>query len=164
MDASASVVWNSLAWVGTGSTISLWYRTGETNPPGGTWISAPSSPTPLSVQSRYIQYRADLSTADTSITPVLESVTLTSALINYPPVITGQAALSTPEDAALTILLSNLTVTDVNNTYPTGFTLTVLDGTNYTHTGNTITPALNYNGSLTVPVKVNDGQADSNTF
>jgi hypothetical protein len=80
------------------------------------------------------------------------------------PVIIGQSTLTTPEDTALTILLSNLTVTDVDNTYPNGFTLTVLDGANYTFAGTTITPASNFNGILTVPVKVNDGTLDSNTF
>jgi hypothetical protein len=94
--------------------------------------------------------------------PATVSITVTP--VNDAPVITGQSALSTPEDTALTILLSNLTVTDVDNTYPTGFTLTVLAGTNYTFTGSTITPASNYNGTLTVPVKVNDGALDSNTF
>ena len=84
--------------------------------------------------------------------------------VNDAPEITGQSALSTNEDTALTILLGNLTVTDVDNTYPTGFSLTVHDGANYTHVGNIITPTHNFHGLLTVPLHVNDGQADSNTF
>ncbi|MHB0988298.1 MAG: tandem-95 repeat protein [Bellilinea sp.] len=83
---------------------------------------------------------------------------------NDPPVITGQVVLTTPEDTPLTITLDDLTVTDPDNTYPTDFSLTVLPGTNYSRLGNQITPASNFNGSLTVPVIVNDGQADSNTF
>jgi hypothetical protein len=91
------------------------------------------------------------------------SVTVTS--VNDPPTITGQATpLSTPEDTALTITLSALTVTDPDNTYPTGFTLSVQNGTNYTRSGNTITPAANFTGTLTVPVTVNDGTANSNVF
>ena len=92
------------------------------------------------------------------------NLTVTVAPVNDAPVISAQAALSTPEDTALTILLTNLTVTDVDDSYPADFTLTVLSGSNYTLAGATITPALNYNGTLIVPVYVNDGSADSNTF
>ena len=78
--------------------------------------------------------------------------------------ITGQHTVTTNEDTALTISLSYLLVTDPDNTYPTGFSLTVQAGTNYTVLGATITPAANFSGVLTVPVKVNDGLADSNVY
>ena len=55
-------------------------------------------------------------------------------------------------------------MTDADNTYPDDFSLTVLAGTNYTVVGATITPAADFNGELTVPVKVNDGTVDSNTY
>jgi hypothetical protein len=55
-------------------------------------------------------------------------------------------------------------VNDPDNTYPTGFTLTIHDGNNYTHSGAVITPAADFNGTLTVPVHVNDGQSDSNVY
>jgi len=80
------------------------------------------------------------------------------------PIITGQDPLSTPEETSLEITLDNLIVTDGDSTYPDDFTLSVLDGTNYSRSGNTITPAVDFNGTLTVPVKVNDGANDSNTF
>jgi hypothetical protein len=91
-----------------------------------------------------------------------ENVTIEA--VNAAPVITGQDSLSTLEDTALTVVLDNLIVSDPDNTYPIGFTLTVLSGTNYTFVDNTITPAVNFIGTLTVPVKVNDGTADSNVF
>ena len=96
-------------------------------------------------------------------------VTITISLINDAPVITGQNPLNTPEETALTITLNELTVTDPDNTYPDDFTLTVQDGTNYSRAGNTITPSVDFNGTLTVPVTVNDGttgvtlQWDANT-
>jgi gliding motility-associated-like protein len=90
------------------------------------------------------------------------SVTVTA--VNDAPVITGQAALSVNEDNALSIALGNLTVTDPDNTYPTGFTLTVLAGTNYSVAGTTITPSANFSGTLTVPVRVRDGNTDSAPF
>lgn len=83
---------------------------------------------------------------------------------NDAPIITGQQALSTNEDQAKAILFSNLFVTDPDNTYPTGFTLTILSGSNYTFSGTTITPALNFTGTLSVGVKVNDGTVDSAPF
>jgi hypothetical protein len=89
---------------------------------------------------------------------------ITVTPVNDAPVITGQATLTTSFNTALTITLPNLVVTDVDNTYPNGFSLTVMSGTNYTFTGNTITPTAGFSGTLTVPVKVNDGIADSNTF
>lgn len=78
------------------------------------------------------------------------------------PVITGQIPnpLTTPEETALPITLGNLVVFDPDSTYPNDFTLSVQDGTNYTRVGNTITPALDFNGNLSVPVTVNDGVAD----
>ena len=87
------------------------------------------------------------------------TVNVTISAVNDPPVITAQATLTTPEDTALAIGLGNLTVTDPDNVYPADFSLTVQTGTNYTLVGNTLTPALNYTGGLTVPVIVNDGTA-----
>jgi hypothetical protein len=93
-----------------------------------------------------------------------QTFTITVTPVNDAPQITGQQSLSTPEDTALTIALSDLTVVDPDNTYPTGFTLIVQDGANYTHNGADITPAADFNGTLTVPVRVNDGQLDSNVY
>ena len=56
------------------------------------------------------------------------------------PVITGQRALSAPQDWPLTIGLSDLTVSDPDNSYPKGFALWVQGGSNYGRSGNTITP------------------------
>jgi len=93
---------------------------------------------------------------------VLSVITVTP--VNNAPVITGQTVLSVNEDTALVIQLTDLTVTDLDNTYPTGFTLTVQTGTDYTVSGTEITPAANFNGTLTVPVLVNDGANDSNIY
>lgn len=95
-----------------------------------------------------------------------QSFSITVANVNDAPVITGQTPnpLRGAPGSALTIQLNHLIVTDVDDTYPTGFTLTVQNGANYTRTNNTITPAANFTGLLTVPVRVNDGEANSNTF
>src|SRR6185436_15880153 len=91
------------------------------------------------------------------------SVTVTP--VNDAPVITSQNPVSTPEDTARAIAFADLNVADPDDTYPTGFSLTVLPGANYSVSlGTTITPAANFTGTLTVPVRVNDGTVDSNTF
>ncbi len=80
------------------------------------------------------------------------------------PEITGQTSLSLDEDSSLAITLDNLTVDDADSTFPGDFTLTLEAGSNYTLSGNTITPSANFNGELTVPARVNDGTNNSNVF
>jgi len=71
-------------------------------------------------------YYARAYATNTSGTTYGSDITFTTL---YAPVITGQNALSTNEDTALTINLGNLTVTDADSSYPTGFSLTVNSGT-----------------------------------
>jgi len=84
--------------------------------------------------------------------------------VNDAPVITGQLPLYTESGVALEITLDDLTVTDVDNDYPADFTLYVQSGSNYTLDGNTITPDTEFTGVLVVPVYVNDGTDNSNTY
>lgn len=83
---------------------------------------------------------------------------------NVPPVITGQVALSLEENTSLTLALSHLKVTDPDNKYPTGFTLTVHAGANYQVSGTRITPAKGFSGKISPEVTVNDGKDNSNRF
>jgi gliding motility-associated-like protein len=91
-------------------------------------------------------------------------VTVTPKAQNVPPVITGQTGISTPRNRPVTIALGNLIVTDPDNKFPDDFTLTVMEGSNYTVSGNRITPATDFVGTLTVNVTVSDGNSTSNTF
>jgi hypothetical protein len=84
--------------------------------------------------------------------------------VNITPVITAAKAFKVASNSPLTILLSDLTVSDPDGIYPTGYTITVKDGSNYTRNGNQITPVSGYGGNLTVPVIVNDGMDNSETF
>ena len=79
--------------------------------------------------------------------------------INDAPEITGQETLTTNEDEAITVNLTDLQVTDVDNEFPADFTLTLLEGDNYTVAGNVVTPDLNYFGALTVPLTLTDGDS-----
>ncbi len=98
---------------------------------------------------------------DGSADSAVFNLSVTVNAVNDAPVITGQNPLSTNEDMPLTIALSSLNITDADSS---SFTLTVQNGADYTVSGTTITPSANFNGNLTVPVKVNDGGIDSNIF
>ncbi|WP_420387367.1 Ig-like domain-containing protein [Roseivirga sp.] len=85
--------------------------------------------------------------------------------VNDAPVIQSQAGtIISDMDSPLTIQLSDLIVNDPDNSYPDDFTLTVEAGDNYTLDGNTITAVEDFFGEVTVPVRVNDGNADSESF
>jgi gliding motility-associated-like protein len=84
--------------------------------------------------------------------------------INDAPVIVSQQSVGTTAGEAITLQLSFLSVNDPDDAYPSDFTLKVLSGDNYTVSGNEVTPHENYQGTLTVGVRVNDGSADSETF
>ena len=92
------------------------------------------------------------------------TVSITVNPINDVPQITGQTPLGVLEDQDLPISLGNLVVTDPDNVYPDDFILSVGPGSNYDLSGTTVIPDPNFNGSLTVPVRVNDGEDNSNDF
>src|SRR5690606_9936800 len=83
---------------------------------------------------------------------------------NEPPTITGQQPLSINQGESITIALSHLSVTDPDDTYPTGFTLKLYGGSNYTFNGTTVTPAADFSVTLSVPVTVNDGTNESKRY
>jgi gliding motility-associated-like protein len=85
-------------------------------------------------------------------------------VVNKPPIITGQVALSTNENQPVTIQLSHLLVSDADNKYPDDFTLKVLSGNGYKVSGNTVTPSTDFTGTLSVNVTVHDGTDNSAAF
>jgi hypothetical protein len=107
------------------------------------------------------------STVDISITDghatIHETYTLEVIAVNDAPVITAQSALTTNEDVAITLQKANFTITDEDNPL-TDISLKVQAGTNYTYVGNTVTPAANFNGPLTVNLIASDPGKDSQPF
>ena len=88
--------WQTIAWSATvppATSVALSVRAGDSPTPGGSWtswaaVTGPSGGAPLSLpRYRYIQYRADLSTADTSVSPSLHDVTVTYAPNQVPTAI-----------------------------------------------------------------------------
>jgi gliding motility-associated-like protein len=84
--------------------------------------------------------------------------------VNVAPIISGQASITIRKDSSVVIQLSDLVVTDPDDNYPNGFTLSVFSGNNYSIAGTTVTPQSGFTGSLFVPVRVNDGKNDSEPF
>lgn len=122
---------------------------------GNTVVPEPNFNGTLSVQ---------VQVGDGSLTSNIFSIAVDVLPVNDAPVITGQVPVETPEDTPVNIQLSHLTVLDVDNAYPAGFTLVVSPGVNYTVSGSSVTPAANFNGTLNVNVSVNDGTHNSDTF
>ncbi len=84
---------------------------------------------------------------------------------NRKPEITGQREIQTDEDEPVEIQITDLYVKDPDDWwFPFGFTMQLYEGKNYTLDGNTVIPDQNFNGILTVPVTVNDGEDDSKKF
>lgn len=102
--------------------------------------------------------------ASDGTTSVDQSFTVTVANVNDAPQITNQSPLSIAEDSSIVIQLTDITVIDPDNVYPGTFMFTLQDGPNYSINGNTIIPDADFNGSLSVPITVNDGEADSAPF
>jgi hypothetical protein len=76
----------------------------------------------------------------------------------------SQITISLNEDSQRQINFTDLTVFDPDSSYPEDFTLTIQDGDNYSFDQQTLTPDANFNGVLSVPVFVNDGELDSNVL
>jgi len=106
-DAASQVSWHSVYWTGTtppGTSLSISVRTGNTPTPDGSWtafqrIAAPGA---FSALSQYIQYRADLATADPSVTPQLEDIIVSTDQAPSAVNDTATTALNTPYTFAAT--------------------------------------------------------------
>lgn len=80
------------------------------------------------------------------------------------PTITGQESLSTKVDTPITIELTDLVVSDPTSTYPDGYTLTLFEGTNYTISGQTVTPSTGFTGTLSVLATITKGATTSPAY
>jgi len=82
-DAGGAVSWGTLSWSATtpaGTSVALEVRRGNTPTPDGTWTayaSVATSGASVAGVSRYLQYRATLTSSDPAATPSLNDVTVT---------------------------------------------------------------------------------------
>lgn len=80
------------------------------------------------------------------------------------PQIIGQRYLSVVEEGSLAIAITDFVVNDPDSRFPQQFSFTLAPGSNYTLTGTTVTPAKDFNGTLTIPARVSDGETESAVF
>lgn len=84
---------------------------------------------------------------------------------NTVPEITGTASqLSTPEETIFTLQISDLVIEDPDVSSFDNYTIEVYSGDNYSFNGSEITPDVDFNGTLTVSITVNDGYDTSEPF
>lgn len=85
--------------------------------------------------------------------------------VNDAPIIKSQLnPLSTQEGVAVAINVTDLVIEDVDNDFPGNFSLIIGEGDNYTVSNNLVSPIEGFIGRISVPVKVNDGESDSEEF
>jgi hypothetical protein len=90
-DAGQQVDWNALSWTAdtpAGTRVALSVRTGNTPTPDGSWSGfnlVGSSGGSIGGNSRYLQYRVELSSSDQDRTPTLSDVTASYAADTTPP-------------------------------------------------------------------------------
>jgi len=93
-----------------------------------------------------------------------DAVLFTMNNVNDPPVISGQQTLSIPEDQTLTILLSSLNVSDVDNSQ-SDLSVEIQAGDHYSViSANSLLPEENYNDTLSVNLIVNDLESSSEVY
>lgn len=80
------------------------------------------------------------------------------------PTIDSQNPISLNEDTQRQIEFTDLNVSDPDSIYPEDFSMTIQEGANYSINQQILTPDADFDGTLSVPVVVNDGGLDSNVF
>jgi hypothetical protein len=80
------------------------------------------------------------------------------------PLINSQNVISLSEDTNRQINFTDLNVSDADSAYPQNFTLTIQTGDNFSINQQFLRPDADFNGVLSVPVTINDGELDSNMF
>lgn len=81
-----------------------------------------------------------------------------------PPEIVGQNDVRVNEDESLNLQLEDLRVVDPDSKFPDDFTIEINDGDNYTRDGSVIKPLPDFNGQLTVLIRVFDSFSFSNFY
>jgi hypothetical protein len=168
-DAGARSSWGNAAWtsdVPAGTALAMNVRTGETPVPDGTWSAyapLPSSGSPVGATSRYLQYRADLSTSASSASPALRDFTLGYSLFAPPDVVAAVPPLGTCISTAHSCVSIPVTFTRSNTAGMRGYSVHVVlgGGLNVCGTPFTKGPYLSAAGATTFQVVDNhDGSYD----
>ncbi len=173
-DANAAVNWRTMQWTANrpaGTSIQMAVRTGNTpNADDGTWSAwqVIAAPGPLALNSRYIQYRAILSTTNPSVTPEVHDVIIStgSAPVAVPD------SLVVPENGFVTLpatgpgsLVANDTDADSNALEVAAVGLASHGIVELNFDGSVkYTPAANYSGPDSFVYTVSDGLLTSSAL
>jgi Calx-beta domain/Purple acid Phosphatase, N-terminal domain len=176
LDAGASTQWGSADWTAitpANTSVALSARFGDTPATDGTWtgfvpLSAPGTNN-LSQTSRYLQYRAVLTSTAAALTPSLNDITFTAAAGAIPPGI-SIADVSVNEgdtgqtNAVVTLTLSASTSSSVTVQYATADG-TAAATTDYPGASGTATFAPNATTTtITIPVNGDTTVEPNETF
>lgn len=156
--------WGELSWIAgepAGTDVVLSVRTGDTAIPDGTWTPfavITSSGDPIAGTTRYVQYRAELSTTDPNVTPALELVSITHGEIA--PVAQDQSVTTNQNTpVAITLVATDEDGDTLTYSIVGGPSNGVLSGTG---ANRTYTPNAGFTGSDQFTFRANDGTVDSN--
>ena len=102
-----------------------------------------------------------LTISDGDASSEVNIVEVTVNPVNDAPLVSGLIEpIVTEEDMSFQLSVSDFEISDPDN--PLGnFVLVIGEGKNYTLQGSTIIPDQHYNGTLSIPIIVSDGEADS---
>jgi len=157
-DGGSSKAWQEAVWqaeLPAGTEIKLFQRQGNTPTPDNTWTefkAIAASGDNVGGTSRYIQYRADLSSSNSAVTPVLQSVAIGCSEPNCPTV-----AFTPQTGTALPTASVGLAYTQTISTTPSGYKFTATGlpaGLSINETSGVIsgTPTVSGNFNVTVTV------------
>jgi hypothetical protein len=96
-----------------------------------------------------------ISDGELNSTSVTRNITVSA--VNDCPVISDHVSLTKPEDDTILIRPEHLVFTDVDDE-PGSFSVSVASGINYSYTGSIVTPAKDFNGTISVNVRLSDSE------
>src|SRR5439155_24767311 len=166
-DAQAPVAWHSIQWVAgapSGTSVAISVRTGGTPIPDTTWSAfvPVAAPGPLTQSSRFIQYRAAMTTSDPNQTPELDDIIVST---DHAPVAVNDAAATNlntshtfPASGPGSLTLNDSDA-DVNDTLRVTAVTTPAHGTSQLNTNQSVTytPALGFTGNDSFTYTISDG-------
>jgi VCBS repeat-containing protein len=167
-DAGSPVTWRSVNWnaAADAAGLQISVRTGDTLDVDGSvlapWTAVAASGLPFDAVSRYVQYRAELSTGNVANTPVLHDIVITTN--GAPSAVDDSVAVA--QNETLTIPATSLLA---NDTDPENSSLSIVSVTSATNgtarlkaDGSvTYTPNADYTGQDTFAYTVTDGMFSS---
>jgi hypothetical protein len=126
LDAEQSVTWGTISWVSSEPTGTFVVVRTRTSPDGASWsawsdpVGAAAGNAITSPPGRYLQYRLELATGDSALTPIVEAVTVTHSAAAPPPTLAIDDVTLAEGDGGATVASFTVTLSQ-----PSSRTVTV---------------------------------------